>query len=322
MDLSPLHALDLSAPGSLLMVIGAPDSGKSTLARQIYQELCRQYSCIAYLDGDPGQSLLGPPTTLSLAINRRGDLAFPPRGRIWRRFLGATSPRGHMLPMLVGIHRLVSTAREHGAQIVVYDTCGFVSAHEGGLALKLAEMELLRPSMVIALQRETELEPLLQVARASSIRTVRLAPSPRVQPRPPEQRRKYRAQRFQEYFREAQRWVLDKNSLAIVASFPLQPAQLVSLEDAQGFVLRVGRVTGDPGGTTHAPDPAAESGSLSHSESRQPAPGPLHFSGKSNRPRPADSEPPAAAGFRAGCSGKREMRIKKPPSPGEARICP
>jgi len=240
MDLSPLHALDLSAPGSLLMVIGAPDSGKSTLARQIYQELCRQYSCIAYLDGDPGQSLLGPPTTLSLAINRRGDLAFPPRGRIWRRFLGATSPRGHMLPMLVGIHRLVSTAREHGAQIVVYDTCGFVSAHEGGLALKLAEMELLRPSMVIALQRETELEPLLQVARASSIRTVRLAPSPRVQPRPPEQRRKYRAQRFQEYFREMQRWVLDKNSLAIVASFPLQPAQLVSLEDAQGFVLALG----------------------------------------------------------------------------------
>jgi polynucleotide 5'-hydroxyl-kinase GRC3/NOL9 len=240
MDLSPLHALDLSAPGSLLMVIGAPDSGKSTLARQIYQELCRQYSCIAYLDGDPGQSLLGPPTTLSLAINRRGDLAFPPRGRIWRRFLGATSPRGHMLPMLVGIHRLVSTAREHGAQIVVYDTCGFVSAHEGGLALKLAEMELLRPSMVIALQRETELEPLLQVARASSIRTVRLAPSPRVQPRPPEQRRKYRAQRFQEYFREAQRWALDKNSLAIVASFPLQPAQLVSLEDAQGFVLALG----------------------------------------------------------------------------------
>ena len=240
MDLSPLHALDLSAPGSLLMVIGAPDSGKSTLARQIYQELCRQYSCIAYLDGDPGQSLLGPPTTLSLAINRRGDLAFPPRGRIWRRFLGATSPRGHMLPMLVGIHRLVSTAREHGAQIVVYDTCGFVSAHEGGLALKLAEMELLRPSMVIALQRETELEPLLQVARASSIRTVRLAPSPRVQPRPPEQRRKYRARRFQEYFREAQRWVLDKNSLAIVASFPLQPAQLVSLEDAQGFVLALG----------------------------------------------------------------------------------
>jgi polynucleotide 5'-hydroxyl-kinase GRC3/NOL9 len=240
MDLSPLHALDLSAPGSLLMVIGAPDSGKSTLARQIYQELCRQYSCIAYLDGDPGQSLLGPPTTLSLAINRRGDLAFPPRGHIWRRFLGATSPRGHMLPMLVGIHRLVSTAREHGAQIVVYDTCGFVSAHEGGLALKLAEMELLRPSMVIALQRETELEPLLQVARASSIRTVRLAPSPRVQPRPPEQRRKYRARRFQEYFREAQRWVLDKNSLAIVASFPLQPAQLVSLEDAQGFVLALG----------------------------------------------------------------------------------
>ncbi len=239
-DLSPLYALDLSAPGSLLMVIGAPDSGKSTLARLIYQELCRQYSCIAYLDGDPGQSLLGPPTTLSLAINRRGDLTFPPRGRIWRRFLGATSPRGHMLPMLVGVHRLVSAARRHGAQIVVYDTCGFVSAHEGGLALKLAEIELLHPSMVLALQREGELESLLQVVSAFSIRIVRLSPSPQVQPRSPEQRRKYRARRFQEYFRDAQVCALSKKMLGIVAPLPLQPSQLVSLEDTQGFVIGLG----------------------------------------------------------------------------------
>ncbi len=240
MDLSPLHALDLSAPGSLIMLIGAPDSGKSTLARLIYQELCREYSCVAYLDGDPGQSLLGPPTTLSIAINRRADRAFPPCGRVWRRFLGSTSPRGHMLPMLVGIQRLVDVAREHGAQIVVYDTCGFISAHEGGLALKLAEIELLHPSMVLALQRESELESLLQVVSAYSIRTVRLSPSPQVQPRSPEQRRKYRARRFQEYFRDAQVCALSKKLLGIVAPFPLQPSQLVSLEDGHGFVIGLG----------------------------------------------------------------------------------
>ncbi|MFN3741703.1 MAG: Clp1/GlmU family protein [Anaerolineales bacterium] len=241
MDLSPLNALDLSAPGFLIMVIGAPDSGKSTLARLIYQELCRQYSCVAYLDGDPGQSILGPPTTLSLALNRRGDRAFPPRGQLWRRFLGATSPRGHMLPMLVHVHRLVQTARQGGAQVVVYDTCGLVNPSEGGLALKLAEIELLQPSMLIAFQRENELEPILRAAQAFAIRIARITPSSQIQPRLPEQRRKYRLERFREYFQSAQMLTFDDlASVSIIASSPLQPFQLISLEDGKGFLLALG----------------------------------------------------------------------------------
>lgn len=223
------------------MVIGAPDSGKSTLSRLIYQELCRDYSCVGYLDGDPGQSILGPPTTLSLAFNRRGDRSFPPRGQLWRRFLGATSPRGHMLPMLVHVHYLVQTARAHGAQIVVYDTCGLVSPSEGGLALKLAEIELLQPSMLIALQRENELEPILRATQAFAIRIVRVTPSSRIQPRLPEQRRTYRLERFREYFQSAQMLTFDvPASVSIIASSPLKPYQLISLEDGKGFVLALG----------------------------------------------------------------------------------
>ncbi|MEJ5241123.1 MAG: polynucleotide 5'-hydroxyl-kinase [Anaerolineales bacterium] len=242
MDVSVLNAIDLSAPGFLIMVIGAPDSGKSTLAQLIYRQLCREYSHVAYLDGDPGQSILGPPTTLSLAINRQGDRSFPPQGRIWRRFLGATSPRGHMLPMLVGIHRLVQKARENGAQVVVYDTCGMVDAREGGLALKLAEIELLQPSMLIALQRENELEPLLEAIRAYPCRVIRCSPSSQVKPRSVEERRSYRARSFREYFHQAHLLTLERStsSLAVIAPFPLQPSQLISLEDGHGFVLALG----------------------------------------------------------------------------------
>lgn len=223
------------------MLIGAPDSGKSTLARLIYQELCREHACVAYLDGDPGQSILGPPTTLSLALNRRGDRSFPPRGQLWRRFLGATSPRGHMLPMLVHVYHLVQTARQHGAQVVVYDTCGLVNPSEGGLALKLAEIELLQPSMLIALQRGSELEPILQAAQAFAIRIARITPSSRIQPRLPDQRRKYRLERFREYFQSAQLLTFDVPvSVSLIASSPLQPFQLISLEDGKGFMLALG----------------------------------------------------------------------------------
>ncbi len=242
MDLSVLNAIDLSAPGFLIMVIGPPDSGKSTLAQLIYHQLCMEYAQVAYLDGDPGQSTLGPPTTLSLAIKRRGDRSFPPQGRMWRRFIGSTSPRGYMLPMLVGVHRLVQKARENGIQVVVYDTCGLVNAREGGLALKLAEIELLQPSMLIALQREKELEPLLEAIKSYPCRVVRCSPSSQVRPRSAEERRNYRARRFKEYFHQADVLTLDRSTLplAVIAPSSLQPSQIISLEDAQGFVLALG----------------------------------------------------------------------------------
>jgi hypothetical protein len=42
-----------------LMVIGAPDTGKSTFAQYLYRRLCAESRCVAYLDGDPGQEMGG-----------------------------------------------------------------------------------------------------------------------------------------------------------------------------------------------------------------------------------------------------------------------
>jgi len=65
-----------------IMVIGASDTGKSTLARYLFQELCRAGLRVAYLDGDVGQSTLGLPTTMTVALSSRtGDEQFTPTGR-------------------------------------------------------------------------------------------------------------------------------------------------------------------------------------------------------------------------------------------------
>ncbi|HVO85289.1 MAG TPA: Clp1/GlmU family protein, partial [Syntrophobacteria bacterium] len=84
----------------LLMVVGASDVGKSTFARYLFRRLCTSSSGVAYLDGDPGQSSLGPPTTMTLALAREGEETFPPCGPVWRGFVGSVSPAGHMLPVL------------------------------------------------------------------------------------------------------------------------------------------------------------------------------------------------------------------------------
>ena len=145
--------LDLARPGEIVLVIGAPDVGKSSFAQYLYRRLCREAGRVAFLDGDPGQSTLGPPTTMTLAI---GD-SFPPQGPHWRNFVGAVSPRGHMLPLVVGASRLVQAARQAGVETIVYDTCGLVDPAYGGTALKLAKIELLQPVVVCAIQRNREL---------------------------------------------------------------------------------------------------------------------------------------------------------------------
>jgi polynucleotide 5'-hydroxyl-kinase GRC3/NOL9 len=234
--------LELAHLRGTLMVIGAPDTGKSTFAQYLYRQLCAESCCVAYLDGDPGQSTLGPPATMSLAIGTSGDAAFPPQGRTWRSFVGAVTPRGHMLPVLVGAARLVQAAQAYGADTFIYDTSGLVSPTEGGLNLKLSKIDLLRPSVVFAIQREQELEPLLTPLRHRRVRVVDLRPSPSIQPRNTLTRQAYRAWQFARYFCAARPLTVDWERLAVVPSPGFVFHRLAALEDADGFTLGLGIV--------------------------------------------------------------------------------
>ena len=58
---SPWEELDLSELSGTMMIVGASDVGKSTFSRYLFKRLCKIYPRVTYLDGDPGQSTLGPP---------------------------------------------------------------------------------------------------------------------------------------------------------------------------------------------------------------------------------------------------------------------
>lgn len=227
----------------LLLVIGAPDVGKSTFARYLYRRLCAGMRDVAYLDGDPGQSTLGPPSTMTLALGVRGDDAFPPKGRRWQSFVGAVSPRGHMLPVLVGAARLARAAQEAGAETIVYDTSGLVDPAQGGTHLKLAKIDLLRPAVAFAIQRDQELEPLLLSVRCSRrLRVVDLRPSAAAQRRDLSARQAHRAAQFARYFAAARPLTVNWEGLAIAPTLHFAFNQLVALEDVGGFTLGLGIV--------------------------------------------------------------------------------
>jgi polynucleotide 5'-hydroxyl-kinase GRC3/NOL9 len=239
--------IDLAGLRGVLIVIGAPDVGKSTFAQYLYRRLCAESRRTAFLDGDPGQSALGPPATMTLAMGRAGEDAWPPSGQTWRRFVGAVSPVRHMLPVLVGAARLVQAAQDAGAEVIIYDTTGLVNPMQGGPALKLAKVDLLRPTVVFGIQRDRELEPVLAPLRHSRVRVVELRPSPAVQPRDLLTRQAHRASQFARAFSAARPVRVDWKKLAVSPSPRFVFNQLVALEDAEGFTLGLGIVvSSDP----------------------------------------------------------------------------
>jgi polynucleotide 5'-hydroxyl-kinase GRC3/NOL9 len=231
--------------GGTVLVVGATDTGKTTLARYLYQRLGAHHDRLAFVDGDMGQATLGPPTTMTLALSRLNDDSFPPAGPCFRVFVGDISPGGHLLPTVIGAHKLVEKAREGGATAIVFDTTGLVDETHGGGALKRALVDLLRPEIVLALQRGIELEHLLvPLRRGHRTRVIDRRVVGAVQRRDVTARQKHRAEQFRRTFVAAASLMVNWLDLAVIPYPSFGQHRLVALEDGDGFALALGIVTG------------------------------------------------------------------------------
>lgn len=224
-----------------VFLLGGTDSGKSTLARWLSARLAAGGERVGWIDGDVGQSSLGVPTTLNLALVDADREVVP----ALRFFVGSTSPRGHMLPVVVGLHRLAEGARNMGCRHLVIDTDGLVDAGAGGGALKEWQMELLRPGTVIAVQGGEELAHLLSpLRRRCDLRLQVLSPSPHVRTRSAEERRSRRGELFRAYFANASSLRFPLHGLAVYGMEKVALGRLLSFQDRDGFSLALGILQG------------------------------------------------------------------------------
>jgi polynucleotide 5'-hydroxyl-kinase GRC3/NOL9 len=152
--------------GGMVVAFGGLDSGKSSFCKMCAAVAVRLGKSVAYLDTDIGQTTVGPPTTIGLKYLSSPEDVEPEK--LARAdalyFVGATSPQGHMLPMVVGATRLAEQARKAGTHLIVVDTTGFIGGMSAQM-LKFHKVEALRPDWVVGFQRGGELEPILGAIR-------------------------------------------------------------------------------------------------------------------------------------------------------------
>lgn len=229
-------------PPQRAYVLGGTDSGKSTLCRHLTREL-NAHGTTAYIDCDTGQSAIGPPTTVGLAITDQGR---ENQATTLLRFVGATSPRGHLLQTLTGAKRLLERAVPAGASAVILDSPGYISG-DAAFEFQFQMIDLLQPDHIVALQRGRELERLLaNFRRHPGIRIHRLGISPAVVTRPPAERRRYREEKFRAYFTGAEVHEVSLRRLGLHGRVPdlRRPVQvhrrLVALCDRWNFAIALG----------------------------------------------------------------------------------
>ncbi len=238
--------LDPALLKGTVMVIGKSDTGKTTLARYLFHELCRHYGQVGFLDCDVGQSTLGLPTTMTMALSITAEEAnSPPRGESFSYFIGSTSPRGHMLPTVVGAHKLQMKAQEMGAEAIVVDTTGLVDRAAGGGVLKHWKIELLQPLALVSLARGSELEHILWPWRRDRrVRVHELRVSKHVQERDRETRVRYREKRFGNYFSEAGNLKVSLRNTVVFGIEEMSRGRVLAFQDEEGFALALGVAQG------------------------------------------------------------------------------
>ncbi len=230
-----------------VLLVGGLDTGKSTLSRMLLRAGVDAGRPSAFLDADVGQKTVGPPATISLkAVRAVADLepdALATADAL--SFVGSTSPQGHLLPVVTGVVALARRARDEGADFLVVDSGGLVSGISGQI-LKYHKVEMLRPDLVVGLQRGEELQPLLGVIqRFFSTEVVSLGVHPDVVPTTVEQRAENREAAMRRYFSaELHRWRVKPTVFmpALPPMFSLANLDriVVGLSDGDGGYLGIG----------------------------------------------------------------------------------
>ncbi len=146
----------LSAKPIVVLVLGAVDSGKTSLCTYLTNRALTKKWKVAVLDGDLGQADIGPPSTIAYAFVTKSvtDL-FSLRTRN-AFFVGDTSPIRVKDKVIEGLCLLKKELLTANPDIVVVNTDGWTDG-ECAVDYKVSLAKAVDPDLVLCLQQKDEL---------------------------------------------------------------------------------------------------------------------------------------------------------------------
>lgn len=234
----------ISGLSGVVMIIGDTDTGKTTLARLLIADAVEAGRTVAFVDGDIAASTVGPAACVGLRlITSQEDfdsLSEPDE----LRFVGAVEPGGVVLPHVVAVAALVDVAKAT-ADLIIVDTTGVI-AGVVGQTLKYHIAELTNPTMVVAIERGSDLDPVVgMLRRFLSLRIAEVQPPDDLVPMSPVERQLARASAFhQDLGTDPPQWRVQTTVFAptLPDGFDVSrlDRMLVGVQDERGRCLGLG----------------------------------------------------------------------------------
>jgi polynucleotide 5'-hydroxyl-kinase GRC3/NOL9 len=142
------------------IVLGRVDSGKTSFCTYLINRALREKRKVAVLDGDLGQSDIGPPSTIAYTFVTKPTTDLFNLQAKNAYFIGDTSPSRVTGKVIEGLTSLKKEILANNPQFLVINTDGWIEG-ESAVDYKVQLVERLNPNLIFCLQQKDELIPII-----------------------------------------------------------------------------------------------------------------------------------------------------------------
>jgi polynucleotide 5'-hydroxyl-kinase GRC3/NOL9 len=210
-DKSVEAILSLQKRPVVALILGASDCGKSSLCTYLLNKLIDGKCKVAVLDGDLGQSDIGPSATVGYALTSKCISELYDLKLKNAFFVGVTSPITAISQTVEGLASMKSEILQQQPDFVLVNTDGWISG-EDAVRYKTALIGALKPDVIVGVQTKDELAPLIAGLEPS---VLLVEPSFALKQRTPEKRKVIREMTYARYLKHAKLQCYPKSQVTI-----------------------------------------------------------------------------------------------------------
>ncbi len=207
-----------------VMVMGEVDSGKTSFCVYLANKALKRKLKVAIIDGDLGQSDIGPPSTVGFCHIRSlvRDLFELEAENAY--FVGVTSPSGVISRVIDKLTGLKNTVLGTNVDFLIINTDGWVDGDDA-VKYKIELTRRVAPDVLVGIQRENVLAPVLSALKDT--KTIAVDSPSVIRKRDREKRKILRQLSYKKYLKGAKvqsfplNWIRVKGALLTGGNHPI-----------------------------------------------------------------------------------------------------